>query len=416
LDLAEAIRRAQPGDTIQLPAGDWLLEACLIVDKPLIIRGVGRDQTRLLSSAELFAVQFTGSGPWLMEKLTIEHVGKARADVVDVKGGEITVRQCRFTGAVFDGEGGWPLPGCGIRIRGNARGLISECVCDCNGKHGIEMSEQAQPVLEGNTCENNEQSGIAYFEKAGGTARNNTCRRNGHHGTQVAGLAQPILESNTCEYNNYSGIAYFDGGGTARNNTCRGNGLHGIEVGDLAQPVLEGNACQNNGGSGIAYFRSDGGTVRNNRCRGNGGYGLFIGSRAKPRLEDNQCEGNSKGNTYREPGRLGRTLGILVAFVSLVVTLTLGFWCFHVFEVWSTCGVWAGLWLFLLAVWWTFLWAMGGTELVGEIIERRKSGEPVARIVRREEWVLLQMLFVVWVVGIGYGILFKYIVRHIRGS
>jgi len=246
LDLAEAIRQAQPGDTIELPAGNWLLEACLIVDKPLIIRGAGRDQTRLFSSAESFAVQFTGSGPWLMENLTIEHVGQARADVVVVAGGQVTIRQCRFTGAVFGGKSGESIGGCGIRIRGNARGLISECVCDCNGKHGIEVNEQAQPVLEGNTCENNKYNGMAYFENAGGTARNNTCRGNGHHGIGVEGQAQPVLEANSCENNGVHGLCYAsEASGTVRNNTFRGNGGCCLEL-ERGSPRVERNNCEDN--------------------------------------------------------------------------------------------------------------------------------------------------------------------------
>jgi hypothetical protein len=59
--------------------------------------------------------------------------------------------------------------------------------------------------------------GIAYFQSAGGTARNNTCRNNEYHGMQLTGQVQPLLEGNTCEENKASGIAYFQrAGGTAR--------------------------------------------------------------------------------------------------------------------------------------------------------------------------------------------------------
>jgi parallel beta-helix repeat protein len=51
--------------------------------------------------------------------------------------------------------------------------------------HGIQVSGQAQPTLEGNTCEGNKYSGITYFESAGGIARNNICRNNGANGIYV---------------------------------------------------------------------------------------------------------------------------------------------------------------------------------------------------------------------------------------
>jgi parallel beta-helix repeat protein len=41
-----------------------------------------------------------------------------------------------------------------------------ETLCTANGLHGIEVHEQAQPTLEGNTCRENKQGGIVYFGSA----------------------------------------------------------------------------------------------------------------------------------------------------------------------------------------------------------------------------------------------------------
>jgi parallel beta-helix repeat protein len=89
--------------------------------------------------------------------------------------------------------------------------------------------------------------GIGYFGSASGTARNNLCAANEFHGIQVSNQAQPTLEGNTCRENKRSGIAYFgSASGTARNNLCTANGLHGIGVNEQAQPTLEGNTCREN--------------------------------------------------------------------------------------------------------------------------------------------------------------------------
>ncbi len=91
--------------------------------------------------------------------------------------------------------------GSGLRLMGTARGTVSNCVCRNNGLHGIGVSGQAQPVLEGNTCENNKRNGLAYFDSAGGTARNNTCRNNGANGIYVKKGAKPQLEGNILQGN-----------------------------------------------------------------------------------------------------------------------------------------------------------------------------------------------------------------------
>ncbi|MBC7352700.1 MAG: right-handed parallel beta-helix repeat-containing protein, partial [Thermogutta sp.] len=105
---------------------------------------------------------------------------------------------------------------------------------------GIWVWDEAAPTLEGNTCEENQHDGIAYFGNASGTARNNVCRKNGSGGIWVWAEAAPTLEGNTCEENQLGGIAYFDNaGGTARNNVCRKNGEHDFFIADGAKPSLE---------------------------------------------------------------------------------------------------------------------------------------------------------------------------------
>lgn len=65
-----------------------------------------------------------------------------------------------------------------------------------NELRGIRVGEQSQPTLEGNTCEGNRGSGIAYFGEASGTAKNNTCRGNGRYDIYVAKGTKPSLIAN----------------------------------------------------------------------------------------------------------------------------------------------------------------------------------------------------------------------------
>nr|BAL54191.1 hypothetical conserved protein [uncultured Planctomycetota bacterium] len=293
MSLPEAVQKARPGDIIEIAAGEYTLRQSLVIDKSLTLRGAGRDQTRLLCSEQDFVIKFTGNGQWTLQGLTVEHVGNQWANVVVVEGGVVTITECVLTGGVWEEQN--KRGGYGIWFTGNARGYVARCLCRNNGLDGIAVYGQAQPLLEGNTCENNKQFGIAYFGNAGGTARNNTCRNNDRYGIYAGGQAQPLLEGNTCENNKQFGIAYFgNAGGTARNNTCRNNDRYGIYAGGQAQPLLEGNTCENNKYSGIAYFENAGGTARNNTCRDNGLHGIYAGGQAQPLLEGNTCENNTE--------------------------------------------------------------------------------------------------------------------------
>jgi parallel beta-helix repeat protein len=279
--LGELVQRARDGDVIIIPAGDWHLRQGVIIDKRLVLRGEGAGRSRLWSEAEGYVLCFQGTGPWRLEGLTVEHVGKRWADVVVVEGGQIEIRHCVCRGGVRDESNS--RGGLGIRLGGGARGVISGCICGPNGLHGIGVSGQAQAQLEGNTCENNQQCGISYWESAGGTARQNVCRQNGYHGIGVQGQAQPQLEGNSCEDNQQCGIMYLESaGGTARQNVCRQNGYHGIGVQGQAQPQLEGNSCEDNQQCGIMYLESAGGTARQNVCRQNGYHGIGVNGQAQP--------------------------------------------------------------------------------------------------------------------------------------
>ncbi len=291
--LGELVQRARDGDVIIIPAGDWYLRQGVIIDKPLVLRGEGREHSRLRSEAEGYVLCFQGTGPWRLEGLTVEHVGKRWAHVVKVEGGQIEIRDCVCRGGVWDESNS--RGGLGIWLRGGARGVISGCICGPNGLHGIGVSGQAQAQLEANTCNNNQQCGIVYCESAEGTARQNICRHNGLHGIGVQGQAQPHLEDNTCENNQQCGILYSDSAwGTARYNVCRQNGYHGIGVRRHAQPKLESNTCDCNQRCGIMYLESARGVAWHNICRQNGNHGIGVQGQAQPQLESNACENNQQ--------------------------------------------------------------------------------------------------------------------------
>ncbi|MCK4472508.1 MAG: right-handed parallel beta-helix repeat-containing protein [Anaerolineae bacterium] len=239
--LVEAVRLAPDGATILLGPGTYHLAEPLDIRKPLRLVGTGVDETEIVSKAEGYAIRFSGKGPFVAEGITFRHEGTAAADVVVVQGGEVSFACCRFAGLPSEwGEGARV----GLRLQGETTGIVRDCVVVGNYAAGILVEGQSQPTLEGNICTDN-GAGIAYFESASGTARQNKCSRNGE-GISVNQHARPTLEGNVCSDNTTFGIHYLgEAGGVIRQNECARNWV-GIFLTGSADPNVEDNNCHSN--------------------------------------------------------------------------------------------------------------------------------------------------------------------------
>jgi|GEM_PF-1844401 len=499
LTFEQAVARAQPGDTIEVPAGRFTLTQSVLVNKSLTIRGAGPDKTTLLSSEPDFAIKFTGNCQWTLENLSLEHVGNKPADVVIVDSGVITIRNCHFSGAVSDPttekevrrftehkdmvetvavtpDGKYVVSGSRdntVRLWELATGQevrrfmghadwVSSLAVTPDGKYVVSGSKdktaRVWDLATGQevrrfTGHNNWVSSLAVTRdgrhvvsgsvdntvRLWNLATGKEVRRfTGHEGTVLSLALTPDgkyvvsgswdhtvrlwelatgkevrrftghvdavwsvavtpdgkyavsgSKDNTVrlwdlatgqevrrftghtravrsvamtpsskyivsgsgdntvrlwdlatgkEVRRFTGhvdavwsvavtpdgkyvvsgswdktVRLWDIGekaegvgtgirlmGTARgmvsNCVCRNNGLHGIEVHGQAQPTLEGNTCEGNELDGIAYFGSAGGIARNNICRNNGANGIYVMKGAKPLLGPNILEGNRGGN------------------------------------------------------------------------------------------------------------------------
>lgn len=198
-DLATVVKQAPHGATLRLAASAYRLSRPLDISKPLSLVGDGMGRTYLFCESESYVVRFDGTGPFGLHNLTVEHRGNAWANVVQVEKGEIDIRRCRFTGGVRDATNN--RGGTGLWVRGTTTGRVQACVALSNGRHGVAVQDQAQPLLEGNTCQGNTESGIAYGGSSGGTARQNVCNENGLNGISVKSTAHPTLTDNQCTGN-----------------------------------------------------------------------------------------------------------------------------------------------------------------------------------------------------------------------
>jgi parallel beta-helix repeat protein len=339
--IGEALAIADQGATLFLGAGTYRLEQVLTFGDAVHLVGAGMDQTEIVSTLPEHVLRFEGVGPFTAEGITFRHEGTEPADVVAVVGGEVSFRRCRFSGGVYGEQTG---VGSGLYLGGSTHGEVRGCESSDNELHGLLLMERALPVIAANSFVGNGDSGIAYLDRAAGTAGDNHCSKNGNYGIYLDGEARPELVGNLIQGNGACGIAYWDrtagaarenqisghardgiyiteqaqptlegnssrdngetgiayqgrSGGIARDNDCSANEIHGIYADDEAQPLLEGNTCNNNGDTGIAYFASAGGSARGNHCAGNAHHGIYVAESAGPLLLENECpldEGQSQ--------------------------------------------------------------------------------------------------------------------------
>lgn len=322
-DLETAINKAETGETVFLEAGTYRINKVLEIEKSVAIVGAGIDETIITSSVTGAVLHFTGNGSYTLSGVTVQHEGDLPAHVVLVENGEIDFYNCRFTGSA----GVVSDLNAGLMIRGSTTGTIKNCQVDHNATAGIFLIGEANVLMEGNSCKNNRELGIAFRENAGGTARDNVCNENGeagfymdsngtillegnecsHNGNDetpgvgmlIGGEAGPTIAGNTCNANTYAGISFGQSaGGNTKNNECTFNGFAGINLEGESSPTLEGNTCNENGdadmGIGIAYFNNTGGTAKGNTVKENRRDGIFIMHDAAPELIENICSMNKK--------------------------------------------------------------------------------------------------------------------------
>ena len=201
--LAEAVRTAPPHARLWLSAGSHVLDAPLRIHRPLQLIGAGAAETQIVGAAAGVVLCYEGTGPCGVQHLTMRHTGNAPADVVQVVAGEADFLHCVFTGAVADP--GASLVGCGLAIRGRARGSAAECEFRDNGSCGFLAADLARMEVRAGVARGN-RWGIYFTDAATGTVRGNRCSANRACGVVVDGRARPHLEDNLCEQSEGYGL------------------------------------------------------------------------------------------------------------------------------------------------------------------------------------------------------------------
>lgn len=208
--LWDAVRRAEPGGEIRLPAGTW--PGGIVVTKPLTVVGAGADRS-VVSGSTWDGFRVVGHGRLSLEDLAVIECQDAgvllSSDGVQTQ----SLLRCRIEGS---GEGVVCTDGSRVEIR---RCEILSNVC-----HGVWGRERSSLVLEGSLVEGNTLAGCSYpgdydqeaqgavefVNDARGVLIGNVIRRNLNFGVEIVDRAHVELVENTIHENARWGVIQID--------------------------------------------------------------------------------------------------------------------------------------------------------------------------------------------------------------
>jgi parallel beta-helix repeat protein len=260
-----AVAAVAAGTTVHLGPGEFKLRQRIAVNSSLNLIGSGMDgasKTTLTCSGPVLEVD---SATFSVQDIRFVCTAAGGAvNVMDVDDGVVDVARCYFTGGRK-----WTTAGDGLCLHGTTTATVKDSIFTSNGGYGILADDQANVILDHNTCTSNGESGI------GGQ-----------------GNAAMVVTNNTCSENKYDGVYLHDNAsGTVRGNTCLNHQYCGICCSDDAHAVVEDNVCHDDYG-GIYFEGRTTGTIQKNECH-HCHWGIWKGPDATPTIGENNLHDNT---------------------------------------------------------------------------------------------------------------------------
>jgi len=311
----EAIAVANPGDTVFVRRGQFLVET-LIIDKPITLQGAGltdfigpNDSTQPVIDVRSANVS--------LKRFNIERgdVGVLiRDNCVDVN--------LSFVDVKFAGQGvvaqencdGLDMRSCfidncdneGLQVTDSNEVFLSNCRCDENGREGIELincndADVLRCFARDNTFAGIKLSGNDPLIRLSWAANNSA------DGYNLTGDGH-VLSDNESRFNGGSGFVF----NTANSlffigNTSRFNSNPGLLTGVLDDSVIRDSTFRNNEADGIAMIDSANNNVIKNLSLSNEGSGIWLFPSASGNLVSGNDILNNQTGGIRDDGT-GNTL------------------------------------------------------------------------------------------------------------
>ena len=264
--IKEAIYAVEPGTTIYLDSGVYIIEEEIVIEKTISIIGIREDLTEINFPNHYESFVFKGPGTLTIEDVTMH------GDVyfaVHAEGGEIVIRNSRFSGSSHHP----------IKMSNNSTGTIqgSEISSHFDGSWTcIALHDNASLVVEDNYI-NDCDVGINFEDNASATVQFNSIQ-NTHYGINMEDYSQATIENNFVTDNFQYGINVTHySSAIIRGNDCSRNGGDGIWAGWEADVTIVDNICNDNGYAGIYTNYDNSGTIDGNECGRNKVHGIVVG-------------------------------------------------------------------------------------------------------------------------------------------
>jgi nitrous oxidase accessory protein NosD len=247
-ELEQAITTAVAGSTIRLAAGEYRLNKTIEIGRNLSLIGLGRDQSKITGSSKGFVIK-VNSATVRLQGVSFEHAGFETADVMMSYNSKLTIKDCRFFGAVTDGKG--ENGGDGLWLTGNSEADIQASEFIGNELQGLELQDNSKATVVGGLSSDNRKAGI-FMRGDSSLALQEFRLESNDVGLQAQDNSKIELSNNQIIKNTTSGLAINDKvSGFVRDNNVDGNGASGIFLTNTTNLVIERNILANNNSYGL---------------------------------------------------------------------------------------------------------------------------------------------------------------------
>ena len=269
LTIKAAVEAANPGDTIQVNAGEY--NGYIVIDKALTIQGSGDFETIIECRGEEPAIWVKASGVSLSGLFIKNKLGNTYENGIFLD----FSNNCTITNNKFEDNY------VGIWIDDSKHNTISNNHCDNNEVHGIYIKSSNSNTISDNSCIKNSADGISLYRSSNNIIYDNYCERNSDEGISLSESCSNEITKNSCYSSPDShGIYLFQNcdNNVVRNNTCGSNRENGINVAGSDGNRFTNNTLVNNHESGLRVSSSHSNIITRNYCESNRN-GLLINGR-----------------------------------------------------------------------------------------------------------------------------------------
>lgn len=270
--LEAAVAAVDPGATIYLGAGTFMLSSTLMIDYDVSLIGnamEGPNATTIMFDGDV--IDAYECAFYAEDIRFVSTTVSGSSNVITAGDADIGLQRCYVTGGSRLND----FKGAGLYLYGYSVGVVIDSVITQNDLHGIDVEEYAELRIGDSSCTDNGESGICLFHDSSGIVLGCTCSFNGING--ITALDNALIDVESCMISD---------------NTHDGISLGGYVYGDLI-----GNVCSSNGDAGIYFGGESDGIAEGNECYDNY-WGVYVEADAYPIISQNDLHDNVYDITF----------------------------------------------------------------------------------------------------------------------